>query len=348
MSVRKLEDGNKKPWLCECYPQGRNGSRKRKRFATKGEALAYEKFLMKEVDDKPWLGESKDLRTLQDLVELWHKLHGQHLKSAEKVYPRLCTIVEELGNPFAIKFTAKDFVHWRSSRKAKNRYGDETTAGKVISAPTNNLDLRYLRAVFNELTSLGEWTQPNPLASVKQIPVAESEMGFFSNEDITTLFDRISKSKRAKEFELVCKICLSTGARISEANNLRLSQITKYKITFLDTKSKKNRTVPITEKLYNELIEFERTGEKDKLFKNCLHGIAYIVNQTFPDLPDGQNTHVFRHTFASRFMEAGGNILVLQKILGHSDIKMTMRYSHFSPDHLIQAAELNPISSLGL
>ena len=55
-----------------------------------------------------------------------------------------------------------------------------------------------------------------------------------------------------------------------------------------------------------------------------------------------------RHTFASRFMEAGGNILVLQKILGHSDIKMTMRYAHFSPDHLIQAAELNPISSLGL
>ncbi len=348
MSVRKLEDENKKPWLCECYPQGRSGKRIRKRFATKGEALAFEKFTMAEVDDKPWLGEKKDLRTLQDLVELWYKLHGQYLKSAEKVYPRLCTIVEELGNPLAIKFTAKDFVHWRSSRITKDRYGKETNAGKLISAPTNNLDLRYLRAVFNELTSLGEWTQPNPLASVKSIPVTESEMGFFSNEDITALFNRISKSKRAKEFELVCKICLSTGARISEANNLRLPQITKYKITFIDTKSKKNRTVPITEKLYNELMAFERTGEKDRLFKGGHHGIAYIINQTFPDLPEGQNTHVFRHTFASRFMEAGGNILVLQKILGHSDIKMTMRYAHFSPDHLIQAAELNPISSLGL
>ncbi|EIJ0963979.1 tyrosine-type recombinase/integrase [Vibrio parahaemolyticus] len=347
MSVRKLEDGNKKPWLCECYPQGRSGKRIRKRFATKGEALAFEKFTMAEVDDKPWLGEKKDLRTLQDLVELWYKLHGQHLKSAEKVYPRLRTIVEELGNPFAIQFTAKDFVHWRSSRKAKHRHSG-IESGKLISAPTNNLDLRYLRAVFNELASLGEWTQPNPLASVKSIPVNESEMGFLSNEDITALFERISKSKRAKEFELVCKICLSTGARISEANNLRLPQITKHKITFIDTKSKKNRTVPITEKLYNELIEFERTGEKDRLFKGCLHGIAYIINQTFPDLPEGQNTHVFRHTFASRFMEAGGNILVLKKILGHSDIKMTMRYAHFSPDHLIQAAELNPISSLGL
>lgn len=218
----------------------------------------------------------------------------------------------------------------------------------MISAPTNNLDLRYLRAVFNELISLGKWTQPNPLASVKQIPVAESEMAFFSREDITTLFDRNSKSKRAKDFELVCKICLSKGTRISEASNLRLPQITKYKITFLDTKSKKNRTVPIMEKLYNELMAFERTGEKDKMFKNCLHGISYIVDQTFPDLPDGQKTHVFRHTFASRFMEAGGNILVLQKNLGHSDINMTMRYSHFSPGNLIQAAELNPISSLGL
>ncbi|WP_253649907.1 tyrosine-type recombinase/integrase [Vibrio sp. Y29_XK_CS5] len=348
MSIRNLKDGHNKPWLCECYPQGRAGKRIRKRFATKGEALAFEKFTMAEIDDKPWLGEKKDLRTLQDLIELWHKLHGQHLKSAAKVYPRLCIIVEELGNPFAIKFTAKDFVHWRSSRKAKNRYGDETATGKSISAPTNNLDLRYLRAVFNELISLGEWTKPNPLSSVKAIPVNESEMGFFSNEDITTLFDRIGKSKRAKEFELVCKICLSTGARISEAINLRLPQITKHKITFIDTKSKKNRTVPITEKLYNELIEFERTGEKDRLFKNCIHGIGYIVSQTFPDLPNGQNTHVFRHTFASRFMEAGGNILVLQKILGHSDIKMTMRYSHFSTDHLIQAAELNPISRLGL
>lgn len=347
MTVRNLKDGNKKPWLCECYPQGRSGKRIRKRFATKGEALAFEKFTMKEVEDKPWLGDKKDLRTLQDLVELWYKLHGQHLKSAQKVYPRLCTIVEELGNPFAIKFTAKDFVHWRSSRKVKHRHIAADT-GKLISAPTNNLDLRYLRAVFNELISLGEWNQPNPLTSVKPIPVTESEMGFFSNEDITMLFDRISKSKRAKEYELVCKICLSTGARISEAINLRLPQVTKYKITFIDTKSKKNRTVPITERLYNELMEFERTGEKDRLFKSCLHGIAYIVNRTFPDLPDGQNTHVFRHTFASRFMEAGGNILVLQKILGHSDIKMTMRYAHFSPDHLIQAAELNPISKLGL
>jgi len=53
MSVRNLKDGHKKPWLFECYPQGRNGKRIRQRFATKGEARAFERYTMNEVDDKP-------------------------------------------------------------------------------------------------------------------------------------------------------------------------------------------------------------------------------------------------------------------------------------------------------
>ncbi len=62
-------------------------------------------------------------------------------------------------------------------------------------------------------------------------------------------------------------------------------------------------------------------------------------------LPAGQSSHVLRHTFASHFMMNGGNILVLQRILGHTDIKMTMRYAHFSPNHLEDALRLNPLAS---
>lgn len=61
------------------------------------------------------------------------------------------------------------------------------------------------------------------------------------------------------------------------------------------------------------------------------------------DLPAGQLTHVLRHTFASHFMMNGGNILVLQKILGHTDIKMTMRYAHFAPSPLEDALKFNPL-----
>jgi hypothetical protein len=46
-------------------------------------------------------------------------------------------------------------------------------------------------------------------------------------------------------------------------------------------------------------------------------------------------------------MMNGGNILVLQRVLGHTDIKMTMRYAHFAPDHLEDAVKLNPLAVSG-
>lgn len=67
------------------------------------------------------------------------------------------------------------------------------------------------------------------------------------------------------------------------------------------------------------------------------------MERTGIEPPAGQLTHVLRHTFASHFMRNGGNILVLQRVLGHTDIKMTMRYAHFAPDHLEDAVKLNPL-----
>lgn len=46
--------------------------------------------------------------------------------------------------------------------------------------------------------------------------------------------------------------------------------------------------------------------------------------------------HALRHTFASHFVMQGGSVLTLSKILGHSDLKMTMVYAHLAPDFLGQ------------
>lgn len=67
----------------------------------------------------------------------------------------------------------------------------------------------------------------------------------------------------------------------------------------------------------------------------------------------GQLTHILRHTFASHYMMGGGDILSLQRILGHSSITitititMTMRYAHLSPDHLESALRLSPLAQCG-
>lgn len=49
------------------------------------------------------------------------------------------------------------------------------------------------------------------------------------------------------------------------------------------------------------------------------------------ELLGGQLTHVLPHTFASHYMKKGGDILTLQRLLGHATLAMTMKYAHFSP-----------------
>lgn len=138
-------------------------------------------------------------------------------------------------------------------------------------------------------------------------------------------------------------ICLSTGCRWSEAEGLRGSQIANNRITFTKTKGKKNRTVPIS----NELLEMI-PRVRGPLFRPCRRSFEQAIKRAKIELPEGQMTHVLRHTFASHFMMNGGNILVLKEILGHSDIKDTMRYAHFAPTHLEDAITKNPLANLGI
>jgi integrase len=62
-------------------------------------------------------------------------------------------------------------------------------------------------------------------------------------------------------------------------------------------------------------------------------GLPKLLSETMMR-PLQRPWHALRHTFASHFVMSGGNILTLQKILGHADIKMTLVYAHLAPDFL--------------
>lgn len=85
-----------------------------------------------------------------------------------------------------------------------------------------------------------------------------------------------------------------------------------------------------------------------RMFENCRDAFRSAAKRSRIEFPPGQKTHILRHTFASHFMMHGGDILTLQKVLGHSDLKMTMRYAHLSPDYLTKVLELNPLAHVNL
>lgn len=209
-----------------------------------------------------------------------------------------------------------------------------------IKPQTVNHEQRNLSAVFGTLKKLGHWSLPNPIAGIPTFKVDEKMVTFLYAQEIKTLLQFLSESN-SKDVMIIAKICLATGARWSEAENLEGSQITEHRITYKNTKSRKVRTVPISKELYDEIPK-----KRGRLFTPCRKTFERVVAKAGIDLPEGQCTHVLRHTFASHFMMNGGNILVLREILGHSDIKMTMIYAHFAPTHLEDAITKNPLTMI--
>ena len=145
----------------------------------------------------------------------------------------------------------------------------------------------------------------------------------------------------------------ATGLRISEALALSVADIDRRQLTILVARGKgnKQRLVPLSPKLLEELRAWWRThrhpqwifpgkGSDQRMTakaiqKACQHAAARA------GLKPGVSPHTLRHTFATELLEAGIDLLTIQKILGHSSLRTTLLYTHVRRDHL-HAANARP------
>ncbi len=175
----------------------------------------------------------------------------------------------------------------------------------------------------------------------------ENELSYLTGLQIGDLLHALGESQN-EHVLLVTSICLSTGSRWSEAEQLKTGQVRDGVIQFARTKSGKTRAVPIRDVLSARLAaHHEKHGVGDRIFSTCFAAFRTGIDRAKITLPDGQLTHVLRHTFASHFMMNGGNILALQRILGHQSLTMAMGYAHLAPNHLKEAKHLNPLTLIG-
>jgi integrase len=144
----------------------------------------------------------------------------------------------------------------------------------------------------------------------------------------------------------------STGLRRAELFSLQWEHVdfntNVLTLTIPRTKAGRVRCVPMNS-LVRELLRSLPSRLKGEWVLPSATGETSLDSQNFmnrvftPALKRAGlrdfRWHDLRHTFASRLVMKGVDIRTVQELLGHADIRMTLRYSHLSPAHLLDAVE---------
>ncbi|EJJ4276325.1 tyrosine-type recombinase/integrase, partial [Salmonella enterica] len=140
-----------------------------------------------------------------------------------------------------------------------------------------------LSAMFSVLIRSEEFYHENPVHGIRKLRVPPSDMSFLSDGEIDNLLNTLTGDDKR-----VAILCLSTGARWSEATKLRGENIVGNRVMFTLTKTNRPRAVPVSDEIL-KLIKSKKTG---LLFDVNYVKFRQILKEVKPDLPKGQATHV--------------------------------------------------------
>lgn len=280
--------------------------------------------------------------TLSELCMYWFENHSKVNKTVSSQTRDLGhinnDIIPYLGDQLIQELKPKDIEFWMNSLRTNRK----------LHAKTVNNALGVLSKILTD-GARWEWLIANPARDVQRLKIPEADFNIWNREEIYKVLEHLHIHNT--DFYHVIFIALNTGMRLGELKALKwdaidLSQCgirvkrsycSKSKKVVEHTKGKTIRLVPINNDLQTLLTKLQNSNQKDEfvlsdfnsehvsrdLRKICeLIGIRSI------------RFHDIRHTFASHMMMNGANIYDLQKILGHSSIKTTEQYSHFSPEYL--------------
>ena len=178
----------------------------------------------------------------------------------------------------------------------------------------------------------------------KYIEYPRSEKKLPQIIDKAYLLESINKIQN-KKHKAIIALAYSTGMRVSEVCNLLIEDIDSKRmvITIRQSKGKKDRIVALSEKILEILREYFKEYKPKQYLFNGQFDVRYsprscnqIVKQY---LGKEFHFHQLRHSNATALLEAGTDLRIIQKHLGHASSKTTEIYTHVSTN-LLQSMAL--------
>lgn len=238
--------------------------------------------------------------------------------------------------------------------------------------PLKQVDATYLRVLQQKLFALGrkqatvngylanlktllnvacdEWEVLDRVPKIRVVPVKNGRTRVITPEEEAAITShlRAVRGPRRDHFPAmadVIEVLVDTGMRVSECLSLRYGRHVDFesgciRLTPDITKDSEERTIPMTGRVSSILLR-RQPNYSNRPFPYTSDQLshAWDVAKKALGLEEDKEfvRHALRHTFASRLIDNGVPLYTVQKLLGHSSISVTERYSHLNPGQFLEA-----------
>ncbi len=170
-----------------------------------------------------------------------------------------------------------------------------------------------------------------PIKRAQKIPE------LLSRRDVRAIISHCRKLK----YQTALELCYGCGLRVSEVVALNVCDIDgeAKRLHVHQSKGKKDRLVPLSEELLNHLRNYWRhyhpaialfpSREPEKHLATTSLQKCFTAAKKSAGITKSGGIHALRHAYATHQLAAGMPINLLQRYLGHSDIRTTLRYTHW-------------------
>lgn len=298
------------------------------------------------------------------VVKHWAPWAREHLRSADSAVASVETIlVPAFGTLTLRDITPFAVEKWRTTRL-------RTVTASTVNRNTDDLKAILNKAVAwkllatNPIASLRRLRVDKARAVIRYLDGSEERRLL---EALTSRDDRIRAERSrtndwrtargyapwpaigtyADHLHPFVLLLLHTGMRRGEAVALRWSDVNLPQ-TFVTVrgeiaKSGQSRVIPLNATIRDALQEWQRqhpdAGQAELVFPSPkTDDVLKTIKTAWGRLLKAAQVQRFRvhdcrHHFASKLVMAGVDLVTVQSLLGHSDIRMTMRYAHLAPEH---------------
>ncbi len=320
MNVRKTDSGK---WAYDFWFDGKRYIRvvDNSKEQAEGAMAVHRKRLL---DRKHGLASPITDIPFADLAEKYYKLEA----STKRSWSRARLSLDHLKRAFKGRLVS-EITELRIDEYKDKRF-------EKVDGPTINRELGTLSHVFTKAIGWGH-AATNPVRGIKRYAENDPVNRPLTREEEPRLLAAASKRLRA-----IILIALNTGMRRNEILSLRWKNINlpegQIELEARNTKGgKKKRLIPLNTvavdalrtipHAHDLLFYSPRTKTHVRDVKTAFHAACEKAEI------HGLRFHDLRHTFGTRLVEQGVDIVTVQKLMGHSRIEMTMRYAHSSEDN---------------